>query len=299
MGEEYGEPAPFQFFSDHIDPEIAEATREGRRARVRRVRVVRRSEIPDPQDPATFERSKLTRRRDPALARLYARAARGCAASCRPGDVDDDRVRRGTRGGCAVRRGRVRARLQLRPGAGAAAVRRAAAARARHRRRRRRLAERHTSSCPPLSGACSSQMTEVWPGRPFPLGATWDGSGTNFSLFSEHAEGVELCLFDDDGDEKRIEVDRSAGRSTGTATCPDVGPGQRYGFRVHGPYAPDEGQRFNPAKLLIDPYAKAIDGRRRLGARRQRAALRPRRRRGRRPRARRRGRRRRDARSRS
>jgi isoamylase len=102
-------------------------------------------------------------------------------------------------------------------------------------------------------------MTEVWPGRPFPLGATWDGEGTNFSLFSEHADGVDLCLYDDDGDETRIEV---MGRRALNWNCylPGVGPGQRYGYRVRGRYAPDEGHRFNPDKLLIDPYAKAIEG---------------------------------------
>jgi isoamylase len=102
-------------------------------------------------------------------------------------------------------------------------------------------------------------MTEVWPGDPFPLGATWDGYGTNFSLFSEHAESVELCLFDNDGDETRIPMTQ---RRALNFHCylPEVGPGQRYGFRVHGPYAPPEGHRFNQAKLLIDPYAKAIEG---------------------------------------
>ncbi len=102
-------------------------------------------------------------------------------------------------------------------------------------------------------------MTELWPGRPFPLGATWDGGGTNFSIFSEHAEGVELCLFDDQGEETRIQV---TGRRALNWHCylPGVGAGQRYGFRVHGPYAPHQGHRFNPAKLLLDPYAKAIEG---------------------------------------
>ncbi|PZS15103.1 MAG: glycogen debranching enzyme, partial [Solirubrobacterales bacterium] len=102
-------------------------------------------------------------------------------------------------------------------------------------------------------------MTEVWPGRPFPLGAEWDGAGTNFSLFSEHAQRVQLCLFDADGDEAAIELTE---RTALNWHCylPGVGPGQRYGYRVHGPYAPSEGHRFNPAKLLIDPYAKAIEG---------------------------------------
>jgi isoamylase len=101
---------------------------------------------------------------------------------------------------------------------------------------------------------------EVWPGQPFPLGPTWDGQGTNFSLFSEQAERVELCLFHEDGSpEERVEV---VERTAYNWHCylPGVGPGQCYGYRVYGPYAPTEGQRFNPHKLLIDPYAKAVDG---------------------------------------
>ena len=102
-------------------------------------------------------------------------------------------------------------------------------------------------------------MTEVWPGSAFPLGATWDGSGTNFSIFSEHAERVELCLFNGDDAEERVDLTE---RTAHTWHCflPGIGPGQRYGFRVHGPYEPESGDRFNPAKLLLDPYAKSIDG---------------------------------------
>jgi isoamylase len=99
----------------------------------------------------------------------------------------------------------------------------------------------------------------VWPGRPFPLGATWHGEGTSFSLFSEHAERVELCLFGEDGLELRHDLTQRTGHDW-HGYLPGVGPGQRYGYRVHGPYAPSEGHRFNPAKLLIDPYAKAIEG---------------------------------------
>ncbi|MFL5821839.1 MAG: glycogen debranching protein GlgX, partial [Solirubrobacteraceae bacterium] len=102
-------------------------------------------------------------------------------------------------------------------------------------------------------------MREVWPGRPFPLGATFDGSGTNFSLFSEHAEAVELCLFDEQGNEERIEQTQRRALNW-HCYVPGIGPGQHYGYRVHGPYVPAEGKRFNPAKLLLDPYAKAIDG---------------------------------------
>ena len=102
-------------------------------------------------------------------------------------------------------------------------------------------------------------MREVWPGGPFPLGATWDGEGTNFSLFSEHAEHVDLCLFDGEGAEERVALpERSAFNWHGY--LPGVGPGQRYGYRVHGHYKPEEGHRFNASKLLIDPYAKAVEG---------------------------------------
>ncbi|MBO0685652.1 MAG: glycogen debranching enzyme, partial [Candidatus Dormibacteraeota bacterium] len=100
---------------------------------------------------------------------------------------------------------------------------------------------------------------EVWPGTPYPLGAIFDGTGTNFSVFSEAAERVELCLFDEDGREERVTLPER------TALCfhgylPNVRPGRRYGFRVHGPYDPGRGLRCNPAKLLLDPYAKAIEG---------------------------------------
>jgi len=102
-------------------------------------------------------------------------------------------------------------------------------------------------------------VPEAWPGQPFPLGPVWDGRGTNFSMFSENAERVELCLFDGDDHEERLAMTE---RTAFNWHCyvPGVGPGQRYGYRVHGPYAPQNGARFNAAKLLIDPYAKAIEG---------------------------------------
>ncbi|MGH0036779.1 MAG: glycogen debranching protein GlgX [Myxococcota bacterium] len=102
----------------------------------------------------------------------------------------------------------------------------------------------------------------VWPGRPYPLGATWDGEGTNFALFSRHATAVELCLFDPDGgpeSEVRIEL-RERTNFVWHAYLPEVRPPQRYGYRVHGPWDPMAGHKFNPAKLLIDPYAEAISG---------------------------------------
>jgi len=99
---------------------------------------------------------------------------------------------------------------------------------------------------------------EVWPGEPFPLGPAWDGEGTNFSLFSENATRVELCLFDGQHEE-RIEVEECTAFNW-HCYLPGVGPGTRYGYRVHGRYDPEHGSRFNASKLLIDPYAKAIDG---------------------------------------
>jgi glycogen operon protein len=101
---------------------------------------------------------------------------------------------------------------------------------------------------------------ETWPGTPIPLGAAYDGAGTNFAVFSDVAEGVELCLFGDDGgDEARIAlIERDGG--VWHVYLPRVGPGQRYGFRVHGPWDPARGLRCNPAKLLLDPYARAIEG---------------------------------------
>ncbi|MEU4235961.1 glycogen debranching protein GlgX [Actinoplanes sp. NPDC026619] len=100
---------------------------------------------------------------------------------------------------------------------------------------------------------------KIWPGNQYPLGATYDGGGTNFALFSEVAERVELCLFDEDGTETRVDLpEREAFIWHGY--LPRILPGQRYGYRVHGPYDPSAGLRCNPNKLLLDPYAKAIDG---------------------------------------
>jgi glycogen operon protein len=96
-------------------------------------------------------------------------------------------------------------------------------------------------------------------GEPYPLGATYDGSGTNFAIFPERAERIELCLFDDQRREQRITLPEVTA-FVHHGYVPGVGPDQRYGYRVHGPWAPHEGHRCNPHKLLIDPYAKAIDG---------------------------------------
>ena len=100
---------------------------------------------------------------------------------------------------------------------------------------------------------------EIWPGTAYPLGATYDGSGVNFALFSEVAERVELCLIDDEGAETRLDLPEVDG-FVWHAFVPSLQPGQRYGFRVHGPYDPERGHRCDPSKLLLDPYAKAIEG---------------------------------------
>jgi len=103
--------------------------------------------------------------------------------------------------------------------------------------------------------------TELWPGSPYPLGATWDGEGVNFTLYSRHAEKVELCLFEENG---RREVSRTALRERTDFVwhgyVPGIKPGQHYGYRVHGSYQPEKGHRFNPHKLLLDPYARALVG---------------------------------------
>ena len=119
---------------------------------------------------------------------------------------------------------------------------------------------------PPEVGPPRPDGRPPWPGRPRPLGATWDGEGTNFALWSSGARAVELCLFDSEGArhegvpaETRIPLTETT-YQVWHGYLPRVGPGQRYGYRVHGPYEPASGRRYNPAKLLLDPYARAIDG---------------------------------------
>jgi glycogen operon protein len=105
-------------------------------------------------------------------------------------------------------------------------------------------------------------MMRVWPGSPYPLGATWDGEGVNFALFSEHATAVDLCLFerlDSPKEDLRIPLSERTNRIW-HGYLPEIRPGQLYGYRVHGPYAPEAGHRFNPNLLVLDPYAKAITG---------------------------------------
>ena len=230
-----------------------EATREGRRREFARFAAFAGDEVPDPQDRARPSSARSSRDgRDARLAGLY-RDLLADAATL-PSRRRRGRLRRGGAAGCAC-------------GAGSGSC--CATSRARRRslpcvargdrvRDRRGAAGGGRRPARAARGGAGS-VSKVWPGRPFPLGATWDGTGTNFSLFSEHAERVELCLFDDEDRETRIELSE---RTAYNWHCylPGVGPGQRYGYRVHGPYDPAHGHRFNPTKLLIDPYAKAIEG---------------------------------------
>ena len=105
----------------------------------------------------------------------------------------------------------------------------------------------------------ASEKIKVWPGNAYQLGATFDGNGTNFSVFSEIAERVELCLFDEEGNETKVNLPEVTGYCW-HGYLPEVKPGQRYGYRVYGPWDPASGNRCNPTKLLIDPYAKSIEG---------------------------------------
>jgi glycogen operon protein len=107
-----------------------------------------------------------------------------------------------------------------------------------------------------------ANVMRVWPGRSYPLGATWDGRGVNIALYSENATRVEVCLFESaDAKQEAAKIDLPEQTDlVWHGYFPDLRPGDIYGFRVHGPYAPEEGHRFNPNKLLIDPYAKQLVG---------------------------------------
>jgi glycogen operon protein len=112
------------------------------------------------------------------------------------------------------------------------------------------------------TGAVATNHVRLWPGRPYPLGATWDGAGVNFAVFSEHATAVDLCLFA--AEEPGREIARMPIRERTDlvwhAYLPQLAPGQLYGYRLHGPWAPRDGHRFNPSKVVLDPYARAIAG---------------------------------------
>src|SRR5688572_6836281 len=110
------------------------------------------------------------------------------------------------------------------------------------------------------TSAVPTTHLRVWPGAPYPLGATWDGVGVNFALFSEHATRVELCLFDAaDAESESLTIPLTEQTDmVWHGYLPDVRPGQLYGYRVHGPYDPHRGHRFNPNKIVMDPYARVV-----------------------------------------
>lgn len=115
---------------------------------------------------------------------------------------------------------------------------------------------------PPTQPEVGGEEMRQWPGKPYPLGASWDGEGTNFAIYSEHATRVDLCLFEDvqaSTESHRVPL-QEVTFHIWHSYLPGVHPGQAYGYRVYGPFAPTEGHRFNPAKLVLDPYAKAIGG---------------------------------------
>src|SRR5438105_1889317 len=121
--------------------------------------------------------------------------------------------------------------------------------------------DQETASARRATETPSQAITAVWPGEPYPRGSTWDGEGVNFALFAANATRVELCIFDPSGrrELQRIEV-RERTDEIWHCYLPEARPGTLYGYRVHGPYEPAKGHRFNPNKLLIEPYAKHLEG---------------------------------------
>ena len=237
-------------------------------ARVRRLRRVRGRGGARPAGPGDVRALQAhARGRAGGPARALRRAAARARASCRPATPRRS-TSTSTPAGCASAAAPYPLAGQLLPRDVHVPLR-AAESRARHAPRRR--SSRASSSCRRCRSAGAREGGLA--GRPVPARARpGTASGTNFSLFSENAERVELCLFDDEDNETRVELtERTAYNWHGY--LPGVGPGQRYGYRVHGPYDPAAGHRFNPAKLLIDPYAKSIEGPVRLDAR-QRAPVR-------------------------
>ncbi len=216
-------------------------------------------------------RSKLTRERDPELSRLYCRAAeRPPPAPARRRRRDRLRRRGALAAGASRRASELVCNFADRPARVPCAGWRACSLR---RTGSRGSSDGHVE-LGPLAGALIA-VTEVWPGRPFPLGAEWDGSGTNFSLFSEHAERVELCLFDDHDNETRVELTE---RTALNWHCylPGVGPGQRYGYRVHGPVRAGRGQPLQQLQAADRPLREGDRRRGALGGGRERPALRAR-----------------------
>ena len=275
------------------------ATREGRRREFAAFARLPAEEVPDPQDAATFERSKLTRdEATPAMRALYG-ACSTCAASCRAG-ADADAVDCDAAGPLAARAPRRRSRSSCNFAATPAAVPRRRGADelvARHPRRRApgrrpRRPARPRRSARAMSAPPDTVSREVWPGRPFPLGATWDGHGTNFSLFSENADARRALPV-----RRRRPRGARSRSSSGTAHIwhcylPGVGPGQRYGYRVARPLRPVRRAPLQPGQAADRPVRQGDRGRRSAGTRRTCCPTSPDGTERRRPRARRRGRRR-------
>ena len=232
MGEEHDERAPVPVLHRPHRPGDRRRDARGTQARVRGVHgVLRRARCPIRRTRETFDALDRSRTREPDPL---------LRASC-------SQLRRDAAAASSTSRRRARV-LTHAP------------------RRRRRSSP--TSTRRPWS--CRRERRSG-PGEPFPLGPSWDGEGTNFSLFSENAERVELCLFDERRQRGAHRGATSAPRSTGTATCPGVGPGQRYGYRVHGPYEPERGHALQPGEAADRPVREGDRRRGRL-ARREHAA---------------------------
>ena len=215
MGEEYGEDAPFQFFTDHIDEQIADATREGRRREFAAFAAFAAEDVPDPQDPETFAPLEAHPHGRPGAWPRSTGACSRCAATCRraPTRTRWTATRPGRGCGCAAARSRSRPTSRR-------TRRRCPSARRSRSSSRPTTARACTTagrpagprrSARPMSRPEDTAAREVWPGQPFPLGATWDGRGTNFSLFSENATRVTLCLFDADDVEEHPRDRRAHG----------------------------------------------------------------------------------------
>ena len=274
MGEEYAESAPFAYFIDHGDPALVAAVRRGRAEEHGRSEV----DALDPADRATFERCVL----DQQL-RFRAGSSGGLAAlSVAPGPA------LGGAGACAVRNEPGPARMLkaavvtlvrrheqttvatlfnlgasdatgLLPEQDVAVIWEEPLAAAQHGGPSGRAC---AVAVPALPRPWWRGLMRVWPGSPRPLGATWDGEGVNFAIFSENATAVQLLLFDD-ADSGTPSATVSLQEVTDRvwhAYLPDVRPGDLYGYKIDGPYEPSSGHRFNNRKLLIDPYAKAVSG---------------------------------------
>ena len=276
MGEEYAESAPFAYFVDHGDPALVEAVRRGRAEEHGRTEV----DVLDPADPGTFERCILDRPVAPRAAAigdvwlLYQSllALRSAEPALRRSERTwTHRPRRGRRRHArpeAMRRrpSSILFNLSASDATGRLPEQDAGVLWEELLGRRASTTALGSSLRPGSSGSFERPggvgLMRVWPGSPRPLGATWDGEGVNFAIFSENATAVQLLLFDD-ADSGTPSATVSLQEVTDRvwhAYLPDVRPGDLYGYKIDGPYEPSAGHRFNNHKLLLDPYAKAVSG---------------------------------------